>query len=730
MGLKTHLLLRQRSHPSSTRTASCRRSRAWRHLLASVAIISGLPAWAAVGPNPGFEAQRAKAPAGSIRVAVTDAEAFGLLLTSTATAYQAPADLDYLPRILESFRSGDIAEADILRSKLSQPAAIALAEWFAIRMGIAVGFDRIAAFQRDYKDWPVTAQIRRRTEEALLNGRRNPARVRAYFAAQPPMSGAGRIALAFALKAEGQHPEAADLVRHIWREETFGADMESRILDEFPGVLFQPDHRFRMERLLFKEAWGGALRAAGYAGGGYDTLVKARMAIYQGPKKAEKAFGAVPGSLRSDSSYIFTRALYLRRKNQLVEAANLMNQAPRDPSVLVDGDEWWSERRLIARALLDKGDAKTAYAVASHHGAETPAQRIEAEFHAGWIALRFLDDAASAAKHFAEAASIAATPISVARAAYWQGRAAEASGALADARRHYQRAADRAITFYGQLAREKLGRPFDLRAPERLDEAGRQAFEQMVPVQALKLLKDMGETELAISLYTDLAGTLTDPAQLEALASLAHGWENPRAVLAVGKTAVQRGYPLDLYAYPTIGIPRFSPVGDKVEPAMVYAIARQESAFNPKAQSHAGARGLMQLMPATAKRTAKRFGVGYDVNRLIEDPAYNAKLGSAHLGELMEDWRGSHILAFASYNAGGGNVAKWIKSYGDPRKPQVDWVDWVERIPFYETRNYVQRVMENLAVYRHRFGPASDPAVNPLLLPTANAEDAAAGDND
>jgi soluble lytic murein transglycosylase len=182
----------------------------------------------------------------------------------------------------------------------------------------------------------------------------------------------------------------------------------------------------------------------------------------------------------------------------------------------------------------------------------------------------------------------------------------------------------------------------------------------------------------------------------------------------VGKTAVQRGFPLDRPAYPTIGVPSFSPVGDRVEPAMVLAIARQESAFNPKAVSSAGARGLMQLMPATAARTAKRFGVTFDVRQLVEDPAYNAQIGSAHLGELMQDWKGSHLLAFASYNAGGGNVMKWIRSYGDPRKAEIDRIDWVERIPFYETRNYVQRVMENLTVYRQRLSDAAKATANAL----------------
>jgi soluble lytic murein transglycosylase len=686
---------------SETRPLTCLPAFAAFCVLSAISALPVSPAGADTGSSP----QRANPSDGSIVSVDADAEALGHI-PYPILAVGPPGDEDYLPRILTAYRTGDIAEAEILKSKLEQPAATAVARWFAIRSGVAAGFDQVVAFERDYREWPVTASMRRRAEESLLTVRRPAARVRAFFADRAPVSGAGRVALAFALRDEGAGEQAQEMARRAWREDSFGPELESRLLDEFPGVLAQVDHRFRMERLLFKENWGAALRAASRAGEEYTALVKARMGAFQGGKKAEKALGAVPAHLRSDSSYIFSRALYLRRKGKLAEAAQVMAQAPRDPNLLADGDAWWTERRLIARALLDKGDPKAAYEVASWHGAETPAQRIEAEFHAGWIALRFRDDPAAAARHFAEAADIAATPISVARAAYWQGRAAEAAGVAEDAKRFYERAADKPITFYGQLAGDKLGQPINLRAPESLDEEGRKAFETLVPIRALRLLQRTGEMELAIGLYADLAQSLTDPAQLDALGEMALQSQNTRAALAVGKTAVQRGFPLDTHAYPINGIPSFDPVGDQVEPAMVHAIARQESAFNPKALSSAGARGLMQLMPATARRTAKRFGIGFDVNRLVADPAYNAKIGTAHLGELMEDWRGSHILAFASYNAGGGNVMKWIKSYGDPRKPDVDPIDWIERIPFYETRNYVQRVLENLAVYRQRFhGP-------------------------
>ncbi|HEX2726790.1 MAG TPA: lytic transglycosylase domain-containing protein, partial [Beijerinckiaceae bacterium] len=570
-----------------------------------------------------------------------------------------------------------------------------------------VGFNRVVDFMRDHPTWPVGALLRRRAEENLLLDRKPAAVVRAYFATQRPVTPSGKLALALAFKADGLDRDAAALIRETWRRDSLGREFESKILASFPDVLTQADHRFRMERMLFKESWQSALRAAGHAGKDYVALAKARMAVAGEGGNAVKLLDAVPAALRSDTSYVFSRAQQLRRKKNAAEAAKVIAGVPRDPAILADGDEWWTERRLIARKLLDDGDAKTAYEVVRDHAAETSALRIEAEFHAGWIALRFLNDAALASGHFDSAAAIAETPISVARAAYWQGRAAEAAGQQEAAQRHYERAAQQAITYYGQLASAKLGREtLALRSADG-GPASREAFHNLTAVQALKLLNEAGVRDLAMPLYIDLAQRLGDPAQLHALGDLALEQRDAKTLLSIGKTAVQRGMPLDLHAFPTIGIPAYDPVGDRVEKAMVYAIARQESMFDAKAQSHAGARGLMQLMPATARRTAKRFGVDFDVNKLISDASYNAKIGAAHLGELMDDWKGSYILAFASYNAGGGNVKKWIDAYGDPRSPQVDAVDWVERIPFSETRNYVQRVMENLQVYRRRLSERS-----------------------
>jgi soluble lytic murein transglycosylase len=203
-------------------------------------------------------------------------------------------------------------------------------------------------------------------------------------------------------------------------------------------------------------------------------------------------------------------------------------------------------------------------------------------------------------------------------------------------------------------------------------------------------------------MLSDLAQRLHSTEALEAIAAIAQREADARALVSIGKAALQRGFPLDMAAYPINGIPQFDVLGDPMERAIVHAIARQESAFDPTAMSHAGARGLMQMMPATARETARRASLPFDWQKLGQDPLYAARMGAAHLNDLLKEWRGSYILTFAAYNAGSPNVKKWIAAYGDPRDPEVDAVDWVERIPFSETRNYVQRVMENLQVYRER----------------------------
>ena len=291
----------------------------------------------------------------------------------------------------------------------------------------------------------------------------------------------------------------------------------------------------------------------------------------------------------------------------------------------------------------------------------------------------------------------------LARANYWRGRAAEAAGENEEMRADYEAAGRHATAYYGQLARAKLGLDrIELRPPPRPDPCHRPAHLDEL-VRAADMLYAVGERDIVLNFVTDLAEQSVDVAALVGLGELTARQDDARAMLQIGKTALARGLALDLYAFPDIGVPRHSPIGPEIDRSVIYSVARTESAFDQRDVSPAKAVGLMQVTPAAGRDTAKRFGVAYDWKRLVSDPVYNTQMGAAELAALLREYRGSHIMTFAGYNAGRGRVQQWVKQYGDPRDPKVDAIDWVERIPFAETRNYVQRVMENLQVYRVRF---------------------------
>ncbi|MBE7220551.1 MAG: lytic transglycosylase domain-containing protein, partial [Caulobacteraceae bacterium] len=458
---------------------------------------------------------------------------------------------------------------------------------------------------------------------------------------------------------------------------------------------------YRADRLLYKEQVGPALRAAAFAGPDVLALAKARAAVIS-DQASDKLIAAVPPSLRGDPGLLLQEIQKARRADKLDDAAALMRRAPTDAADLIDGDEWWTERRVLARDLLDAGKAETAYAIVAGHGAGSRESTIEAEFHAGWIALRFLDDPKRAAPHFDAAAKLAETPTSMARIAYWQGRVAEnsiAPDAMVRANAFYRKAAEWGSTYYGQLARRALGERNHLDLPAS-DARGDARIEA---IRAIELLYAAGAHEAATALAVAAANSLTEDAQAAALGDVIAAQGDAHLALTIGKLMDQRGLPSVALAFPTFGIPPYEALQNSAPASVVYSVARQESAFQPGVVSKAGAKGLMQMIDSTARHTAIKAGLPFDGARMLSDPAFNARLGAAHLGTLIAEQGGSYILTFAAYNAGGGRVHDWIVAYGDPRQPGVDPVDWVERIPFTETRNYVQRVMANVGVYQAIF---------------------------
>jgi soluble lytic murein transglycosylase len=620
-----------------------------------------------------------------------------------ATASTSKADMDTLENVIELIRKHKPDDATQTAAAITDPVARKLAEWIILRSddnGASV--ERYRAFLTANPSWPSQTFLRRRLEAALWDDHRDDSVVWSWFENESPVSAKGRFSLARALLARGDRANAERLVREAWRNDPMSEDTESAALDLLGALLTPGDQKARMDTLLYGSEHEAALRAAKRLGAGHVALAKARIAAYRKASHTRALLEAVPHDLHSDPGYIFSKIQLLRREEKFAEAAQLMLAAPKDPARLHNLDEWWIERRLLARKMIDSGEHRSAYLIARDAALPTrDIYKTEHEFTAGWIALRFLNDPATAAQHFARIGAGSVNPTTLARAGYWQGRAAEAAGRGEAARAAYTAAAEQSTSYYGQLARAKLGlTQIDLNdAPA----ARSRGVERLEIVRAVELLYALDEGEIAVPIFADM-GENGDPDALVGLGELASRHSDARAMLLVGKAALNRGLPFDFYAYPVNGIPPFRSIGPEVEKSILYAIARQESAFNPKDVSSAQAYGLMQVTPDAGRYVCKRAGVGFDLARMKNDPVYNVALGSAELGGLLEDYRGSYIMTFAAYNAGRGSVKKWIDRYGDPREAKVDAVDWVELIPFSETRNYVERVMENLQVYRARFG--------------------------
>ncbi len=592
-----------------------------------------------------------------------------------------------------------------------------LVTWLAIRRQVSgLTPQAIEDFAKRNPHWPTTSLFRYRSEQALLRMDLSPKQLVQAFAGSPPVSDEGILGLARAEIALGRKAEAAKLLTPWWARETLSPDRDRRVVEEFGEVLDKAAHKARFEMLMYADRVEQARRLAPLVGKDYAALVEARSAVLRGMPDAGRKLDGVAGEARTDPLHAYTLAEWLRRSDRNEEAAKALMKVPAEAIAPAHADAWWVERRIISRGLAEEGKAALAYELAAAQRGGNPETVAEAHFHAGWYALRFLDDPAKARRHFADLQKSVTLPLSRSRAAYWLGRTEEAAGNVEAARAHYRVAAADEATFYGQLAHVKLGRDRLAMPPVPEPTAeDRLAFARNDLARATILLVEAGAPGEISPLVNELARQLPSGGQVALLAEWLSRRGDHRTALQVGKLAADRNLGTERLAFPIDAIPR--DIGEtSVEPAMIYAIARQESAFHTGAVSHAGAMGLLQLLPGTARETAQSLGLPFSAHRLTRDPDYNATLGAAHLGELVQRFGGSYILAFAAYNAGPRRALEWIERFGDPRDPAVDPVDWIERIPFGETRSYVQRVTENLQVYRERLDESARLAIADDLL--------------
>ncbi len=633
-----------------------------------------------------------------------------------------------LRQALRAARAGDTTQATMLQGGLSNPIARKLVTWAIIdAAGPELDFATLAAAQRDLTGFPRPSRLRASLEKSLERAALPPAQVIALFQGRDPETAEGAMAMAAAYQMSGRTADAQTLIRHVWRNHAFAVDAQNAMLTRFGGYLTADDHAARLDMLLYTSEGPSAAALLGLVTPDQRTVAQARIALRAGRNDAPQLVSMVPVTLQTSPGLAFDRARFYRKRNLTTLASGLVqyfpSATPERPEVT---EQVWTERRALMFAALQSGDNAGAYAAAAAGGLQPGSQFNEAQFFAGWVALTRLKNPDLAEKHFAKLQGGAETPITLSRAYYWRGRAASAKGDALDANLYWGEGAKYYPTFYGQLSAAKVDQAtLQLGSDPVPTAADRAAFERLDVIRAARMLGDAGERDLFATFVMGAEEDLTSAAQLALLVDMTRLYGDQWLSMRVVRAGAMRGLYLPDRGYPV----RTAPTGgDVAEPAFVFAIARQESSFDPLARSPVGARGMMQLMPRTAASLARRLGVSYSPSRL-DDPDYNMRLGAGYLDELVNDFSGSYLLATAAYNAGPGRPPQWITSCGDPRTS--DPTDFIECIPFSETRDYVMRVMEAMQVYRARLRGGSapltiaadlkrggwTPSVNPVLRP-------------
>jgi len=648
-----------------------------------VALAQGLSRGAPVAPAP------LQAPAAASPAALAD------------------SDAQALDEALEAARAGDSAKVRELMLAISDPLARKIALWALVDADPdAMSFAELDGARRSLAGWPDAARRESAAEKVIEGGGLSPQNVIAWFAGAEPTTAQGAMALASAYESTGQTPKARALIRRVWRTQPFEAAAQQQMLARFGDLLGQSDHAAREEMLLYGDQGPAAHDMLALLPPDQQALALARMAVRSGASDADGLIAALPPALQDDPGLEYERAASFARRGDDADALALL---PALATPLPDGESqsrMWKLRRPLVVSALEAGDARGAYRAAADSGVGSGEDGAEAEFYAGWLALTRLDDPSLADRHFARVEAIGTSPITKARALYWRGRALEAEGDQLNAQVFYAEAARYPTTFYGQLAAAKAGvARLVLGRDPTITLADRTRFEAREPVRAARMLAGIGAKEVFGRFVAGLATTLPDATQAAELVDLASGYGDQALAMRVVRIAAQHDLILPDRGYPLRTMPQ---VSGAPETAFVLGVIRQESGFDPHIRSAAGALGMMQLMPGTAEVLARKLGYSYERDRL-EDADFNMQLGSAYLGLLVDQFGGSYVMAAAAYNAGPGRPLQWTSFCGDPRSAGTDPADFIECIPFPETRNYVMRVLEAMQVYRARLGGGSAP---------------------
>ncbi len=607
---------------------------------------------------------------------------------------------------LHAARTGDTAQAQAMQSNLSDPVAKKLVTWAMIdSAGSSLDYYTLASAQKDLIGWPRSARLRASLEKSLSGTALPPQQVIALFGDNEPETAEGAMALASAYQAQNRQNDARSVIQHCWRNIAFNSDVQSAMLGRYGVYLTADDHAARLDMLLYGPQSPSATAMLALVAPDQQALARARLALRADRSDAGELVGQLPVALQTSPGLAFDRERYYRKHNLSTIAAGLVRyfpaSTPERPEVT---SEIWAERRALMFTALQSGDNPGAYTAAVAGGLQPGADRNEAQFFAGWVALTRLKNADLAEQHFAKLESDGETPITLSRAYYWRGRAAMTKGDPVQANIYWGQGAKYYTTFYGQLSAAKIGQATLALGPDPVPTASERAvFNGRDVIKAARMLGDAGERELFSTFVLGIGATSNSATELAMLVDMTRMYGDQGLALRVVRAGAMRGLYLPERGYPVVNMPT---APGSSEAAFSLSIARQESNFDPHARSKV-AYGLMQLIPATAQAMARKIGLEYGTGRL-DEPEFNMRLGSAYLGQLVDEFSGSYVLAAAAYNAGPGRPSQWLSTCGDPRQI-ADPADFIECIPFTETRNYVMRAMESMEVYRARLNGGSTP---------------------
>ena len=620
---------------------------------------------------------------------------------------------------LAAARARDVIQTRSITARIGDPTARKLVEWALIDTSAGqLSYSDLAAARTTLAGWPRGDSRQAAGERALELAGAGPDAALAFFGTGQPTTVQGAVALAEALEQRGRADDAQRLIRDWWRTRSFEEAQQTRILGRWGAWLSQADHEARLDMLLLGPH-GPATRAV------IGLVSPERRAIANAVLSLRTAYApdAIVANLSPSQvmhpAVVLERVRLLRSAGRRSEGETLLAALPAAPSHREGQDTLWSERRNYFLDALQNRSWRAAYDSMAGHGFPSGDRKVDAEFFAGWAALTKLNDPATAARHFETLRQSSSTPITQGRALYWLGRAAEASGDRAAAQTYYSEGAQHIQAFYGQLAAEKAGIT-TLTLPGDPDPTREEIarFEANEVVRAARILGETGETSLLRVFAYHLDDVLPGAPELALLMDMARGYGEGFTAMMVGRAASQRGFLMPERQYPVRMPPQ---VAGAAPLPFTLAITRQESSFDPRALSGANARGMMQFVPATGAAVARQLGLPFSVERLW-DPDYNMTLGSYHLGDMLGDTGGSYLLTAIGHNAGAGRVSQWTPRCGDPRGGQVDPVDFIECVPFTETRDYMMRVLENMAIYKARLNGGSAP-----LTPSADLRAGASG---